>query len=222
MLHGCCHNPTGVDLAPTDWVALGDLCAETGAVPFVDLAYLGLGEGLEEDAAGLRRLAGRLPEMLIAVSGSKNFGLYRERVGAVLAVTSAPGPAAAATGVLANLNRQAYAFPPDHGARVVQTILGDADLRAEWQAELFAMRARMAANRAALAAALQAETGSDRFAFLGTGRGMFSLIGADPDEVLRLREAYGLYLVGDGRMNVAGLTAATIPQVARAIAQVLG
>ena len=218
LLHGCCHNPTGADLLPDDWQEIAALCARTGAIPFVDMAYQGFGAGLEADAAGVRLLAATLPEVLIAASCSKNFGLYRERVGTVLIVTEAK---AAAEGVLAGMNRQNFAFPPDHGARVVQEILGDEALGVLWRGELEGMRRAMEGNRRALAVALRATTGSDRFGFLAAHRGMFSLIGATPAQVDRLREDHGIYLVGDGRMNVAGLTPDTIPRVARALAEVL-
>lgn len=218
LLHGCCHNPTGADLLLDDWQEIAALCARTGAIPFVDMAYQGFGAGLEADAAGVRLLATALPEVLIAASCSKNFGLYRERVGTVLIVTEAK---AAAEGVLAGMNRQNFAFPPDHGARVVQEILGDEALGALWRDELEGMRRAMEGNRRALAVALRAATGSDRFGFLAAHRGMFSLIGATPAQVDRLREDHGIYLVGDGRMNVAGLTPETIPRVARALAEVL-
>ena len=218
LLHGCCHNPTGADLLLDDWQEIAALCARTGAIPFVDMAYQGFGAGLEADAAGVRLLAAGLPEVLIAASCSKNFGLYRERVGTVLIVTEAK---AAAEGVLAGMNRQNFAFPPDHGARVVQEILGDEALGALWRGELEGMRRAMEGNRRALAVALRAATGSDRFGFLAAHRGMFSLIGATPAQVDRLREDHGIYLVGDGRMNVAGLTPETIPRVARALAEVL-
>ena len=218
LLHGCCHNPTGADLLPDVWQEIAALCARTGAIPFVDMAYQGFGAGLEADAAGVRLLAATLPEVLIAASCSKNFGLYRERVGTVLIVTEAK---AAAEGVLAGMNRQNFAFPPDHGARVVQEILGDEALGALWRGELEGMRRAMEGNRRALAVALRAATGSDRFGFLAAHRGMFSLIGATPAQVDRLREDHGIYLVGDGRMNVAGLTPETIPRVARALAEVL-
>lgn len=218
LLHGCCHNPTGADLLPDDWQEIAALCARTGAIPFVDMAYQGFGAGLEADAAGVRLLATALPEVLIAASCSKNFGLYRERVGTVLIVTEAK---AAAEGVLAGMNRQNFAFPPDHGARVVQEILGDEALGALWRDELDGMRRAMEGNRRALAVALRAATGSDRFGFLAAHRGMFSLIGATPAQVDRLREDHGIYLVGDGRMNVAGLTPETIPRVARALAEAL-
>lgn len=218
LLHGCCHNPTGADLTLADWQEIAALCARTGAIPFVDMAYQGFGAGLEEDAAGVRHLAACLPEVLIAASCSKNFGLYRERVGVVLIVTEGK---AAAEGVLAGMNRQNFAFPPDHGARVVQEILDDPALRAEWRDELAGMRTMMAGHRRALAQALRDATGSDRFGFLAAHQGMFSLIEATPEQVETLRAEHGIYLVGDGRMNVAGLTNDTIPRVAQAIAQVL-
>jgi aromatic-amino-acid transaminase len=163
-------------------------------------------------------LASNLPEVFVAASCSKNFGLYRERVGAVLIVTDAKP---AADGVLAGMNRQNFAFPPDHGARVVQDILGDDALAATWRAELEGMRQGMQANRRALADALRRATGSDRFGFLAAHKGMFSLIGATPQQVDILRETHGIYLVGDGRMNVAGLTPDAVPRVAQALAQVL-
>ncbi len=218
LLHGCCHNPTGADLTLADWSVVADLLGRRGAVPFVDLAYQGFGEGVEADAAGLRVLAAHLPEVLIAASCSKNFGLYRERVGVVLAVCADAGTQRLVQGTLAWLNRQSFAFPPDHGARVVTTILEDDALRADWLAELGTMRAGMDANRAALAAALRTETGSDRFGFLAAHRGMFSLLGLTEAEVAHLRTGHGIYMVDDSRLNIAGLTAATIPIVARAVA----
>ena len=221
LLHACCHNPTGVDLQPDDWRAVGKICQYTGAIPFVDAAYLGFGQGLEEDAAGLRMLTGMVPEMLLAVSCSKNFGVYRDRAGIAMAVTRDAGRAEAAGGLLAWLNRQNFTFPPDHGARAVQTVLGDADLTDLWRGELREMRENLQANRAGFAAELRRITGSDRFGFLTAHQGMFSLLGATPDQVDRLRDEFGIYLVGDGRLNVAGLTPETIPVVARAIAEVM-
>lgn len=221
LVHGCCHNPTGVDLTLDDWHALGELCLSTGAIPFVDMAYLGFGQGIEEDAAGMRLLAAMLPEMLIAASCSKNFGLYRDRVGIAMALCGDEKAATATGGMLAWLNRQNFAFPPDHGARAVQTILGDAGLTDLWREELREMREGMQANREALAAELQRITGSDCFAFLAAHRGMFSLLGASEAQVERLRKDHGIYLVFDSRMNVAGLTPETIPLVAKAVAEVM-
>ncbi|MEE4120214.1 MAG: amino acid aminotransferase [Paracoccaceae bacterium] len=221
LLHGCCHNPTGVDLAPGDWARVARDCAARGLLPMVDLAYQGFGDGVEADVAGLRSLARAVPELLLCVSGSKTFGLYRDRVGAVLAVTGDAPARERVAARLAGLNRQAYAFPPDHGARLVTMILADPALRADWEAELAGMRARIAAMRGALADALRRETGSDRFGFLAGQRGMFSLIGATPAQMEDLREEHALYAVQDGRINVAGLTPATVAPAARAIATVL-
>lgn len=220
LLHGCCHNPTGADLREADWRAIADVLNATGAIPFVDIAYQGFGDGLEADAAGLRYLAAQVPEMLIAASASKNFGLYRERVGIALAVTAGGVARDAATGLLAHMNRLSFSFPPDHGARIVMHILQDDALRAMWQTELEQMRQRMAGNRMALAQALRAATGSDRFGFVAAQKGMFSIIGITPTEVDILRNDHAIYVVEDGRMNFAGLTEASVPIVARAIAGV--
>ncbi len=220
LLHGCCHNPTGADLDLSDWDRLADLLVARGATPFIDVAYQGFGAGLDEDAAGLRRLASRVPEALIAASCSKNFGLYRDRVGIVIALTENADRQAAMQGTLSWLNRQNFAFPPDHGARVVQTIMADDELRADWRAELEEMRQGMAINRQALAGALREATRSDRFGFLAQHRGMFSLLGLSGAEVERLRAEHAIYLIDDSRMNIAGLTEATIPVVAEAVAQI--
>ncbi|MFC7702855.1 aromatic amino acid transaminase [Plastorhodobacter daqingensis] len=221
LLHGCCHNPAGADLARTEWEALASVLAERGAVPFVDMAYQGFGAGLDQDAAGLRILAARLPEVLVAASCSKNFGLYRDRVGMAMALCADATARDTVQGTLAWLNRQNFAFPPDHGARVVQTILDDAALCDSWKTELEAMRLAMEANRRALADALRDATRSDRFGFLAAHQGMFSLLGLTPGQVARLRDDHGIYLVDDSRLNIAGLTEATIPVVAEAVAKVL-
>ena len=219
LLHGCCHNPTGVDLVAQDWAEIGALLSRRGAVPFIDMAYQGFGEGLDADAGGLRHLAARLPEVLVAASCSKNFGLYRERVGIAMAIVDATQRSNLAA-VLAGLNRQNFAFPPDHGARVVSTILGDVALRHQWESELAEMRNRVQTNRRALAEALRDETGSDRFAGVGAEQGMFSLLPLSPEEVQRLRVEHGVYLLDDGRANMAGLSVRNSTACARAIASV--
>ncbi len=221
ILHGCCHNPSGADLSDADWEEVAALCNDTGAIPLIDMAYQGFGTGLDADAAGTRILAERVPTLFVAASCSKNFGLYRDRAGVALAVTTEGAPRAAAQGQLTAMNRNNFSFPPDHGARVVQTILQDPSLRRVWDDELTQMRDTMALNRRRLADALRAETGSDRFGFLAAHQGMFSIIPGTPDQIATLREDHALYLVGDGRMNVAGLTEARIPHVARAMAEVL-
>ncbi len=220
LLHGCCHNPTGVDLGLQDWAEIGALLERRGAIPFVDMAYQGFGEGLDADAAGLRHLAARLPEMLVAGSCSKNFGLYRERVGIAMAVVP-EGQRARLAGTLAGLSRQVFAFPPDHGGRVVSTILGDPALRIMWSRELDEMRLRVAANRRGLADALRTATGSDRFGFISGQRGMFSLLPLSPAQIETLRAAHGIYMLGDGRVNMAGLNEASVPVLAQAMAEVL-
>ncbi len=220
LLHGCCHNPTGVDLNAQDWAEIAALLERRGAVPFIDMAYQGFGEGLDADAGGLRHLSARLPEVLVAASCSKNFGLYRERVGLAMAVVPEAVRSNLA-GALAGLNRKVFAFPPDHGGRVVSTILSDTALRTLWQNELEDMRLRVAQNRQALAQALQAETNSDRFASVATQRGMFSLLPLSSDQVAQLRAEHGIYMLGDGRANLAGLNDFSIPVCAQAIAKVL-
>ncbi|MEM9247329.1 MAG: aromatic amino acid transaminase [Pseudomonadota bacterium] len=221
LLHGCCHNPTGVDLAPEDWGTLAQLCIDTDVLPMVDLAYHGFGDGLDADVAGLRRMAALVPEMLICVSGSKNLGLYRDRAGGLLALCADTRGRAALAANLATLNRLSISFPPDHGARLVTMILKDTGLRAQWETELGTMRARIGAMRASLAEALCRETNDTRFAALARQRGMFSLLPATPEQMLRLRTDHAVYGVDDGRINLAGLTNETVDHVARAVADVL-
>ena len=217
LLHACCHNPTGANLTLPQWAAVADLLEKTGAIPFIDIAYQGFGDGLEQDAAGMRLLASRLPELLIAASCSKNFGIYRERTGILIAVSPSVDMRAVVQGNLAFLNRQNYSFPPDHGARLVTMILNDPALRADWQAELEEVRQNMLSLREALAHELRRLSGSDRFGFLAQHRGMFSRLGATPEQVETLRREHGIYMVGDSRMNIAGLNARTVPILAKAI-----
>jgi aspartate/tyrosine/aromatic aminotransferase len=217
LLHACCHNPTGANLTLPQWTAVADLLEKTGAIPFVDIAYQGFGDGLEADAAGTRLLAGRLPEVLIAASCSKNFGIYRERTGILIAISPKADMRAVVQGNLAFLNRQNFSFPPDHGARLVTMILNDPELRADWQAELEEVRLNMLTLRTELATELRRLSGSDRFGFLAQHRGMFSRLGATPEQVETLRRDHGIYMVGDSRMNIAGLNARTVPILAKAI-----
>jgi len=217
LLHGCCHNPTGANLTGPEWSAVADLLVAKNATPLIDIAYQGFGDGLEADAAGTRLIASRLPETLIAASCSKNFGIYRERTGILMAVAPDATARDKAQATLAYLNRQNFSFPPDHGARLVTMILNDADLRAEWEAELEAVRTSMLDLRTQLANALRERSGSDRFGFIAQHRGMFSRIGATPEQVLKMREDHGIYMVGDSRMNIAGLNAQTVPILADAI-----
>ena len=219
LLHGCCHNPSGADPDPETWERVATLLRERGALPFIDLAYQGFGEGLEADAAATRAFAAH-GECLIAASCSKNFGIYRERTGVLMAVSGDDGVARLAQANLAYLNRQNYSFPPDHGARIVTTVLGDEGLRAAWLAELEEIRTGMMALREGLAAELRRLTNSDRFDFLLSHKGMFSRLGASPEQVERMRAEHGIYMVGDSRINVAGLNARTVPVLARAMVDV--
>ncbi len=217
LLHGCCHNPTGANLSLAEWRELTEFVNTRGAVPMIDLAYQGFGDGLDADVEGLRHMAGAVPEMLIAASCSKNFGVYRDRVGAAFVMSETPKMAEVTTSNLGSLNRLNYSFPPDHGAKVVATVLGDPELRSDWMAELEAMRLRMLELRQGLADALRRETNSDRFDFVTAHRGMFSRLGASPEQVAALRKDHGIYVVGDSRINVAGLPADGLEKLAKAL-----
>ncbi len=220
LLHGCCHNPTGANLNMVQWQDVVNLINERGLVAMIDIAYQGFGDGLEEDAQAVRLVASSVKECLIAASCSKNFGVYRERTGLLMAVSADAGQTALNQATLAFLNRQNYSFPPDHGARVVTTILMDEALRAEWQAELEETRLSMLGLRKQLADELQRLSGSDRFGFIAQHRGMFSRLGASPELVEKLRTDHGIYMVGDSRLNIAGLNATTVPILAKAIVDV--
>ena len=221
LLHGCCHNPTGANLGSDDWQALTDFVLEKNVTPFVDIAYQGFGDGLAKDAANLRMMAARVPEMLIAASCSKNFGLYRDRVGCAMAVCSSAEQHAVVSRNLAVLNRLNYSFAPDHGAACVAIILGDTALRAEWESELNDMRATMMTIRQDLADALRRQCNSDRFDFIAEHRGMFSRLGLATPEVEALRTDHGMYVVGDSRINIAGLSGGRHEPFANAVAAVL-
>lgn len=217
LLHGCCHNPTGVNPNLTEWKAIVDLLKSSGATPMVDIAYQGFGDGLEEDAAAVRLIAASLPECLIAASCSKNFGIYRERTGLLMAVSADASRTSLHQGTLNHLNRQNFSFPPDHGARLVTMILTDPELRADWETELEEMRQNMLRIREQLAGELQRLSGSDRFGYIAQHRGMFSRLGASPELVEKMRADHGIYMVGDSRLNIAGLNAETVPLLAKAI-----
>ncbi|HSG37129.1 MAG TPA: amino acid aminotransferase [Paracoccaceae bacterium] len=217
LLHGCCHNPTGANLDAAQWDEVIALLKAKGAVPLVDIAYQGFGDGLAEDGAATRMVAAGMDECLIAASCSKNFGIYRERTGILMAVARDDAQAKLAQANLAFLNRQNYSFPPDHGARIVSTILGDPALRADWEAELEEIRNTMLGLRTQLADELRRLSNSDRFDFIAHHRGMFSRIGTTPEKVEKMRADSGIYMVSDSRMNIAGLNAQTIPILAKAI-----
>jgi aromatic-amino-acid transaminase len=216
LLHGCCHNPTGANLTIEQWGEVADLLERTGAVPMIDLAYQGFGDGLEEDAAGSRLIASRLPEVLIAASCSKNFGIYRERTGCLM-VLGSEETRKTVQGNLAYLNRQTYSFPPYHGQALVTRVLTDPALRAEWEAELEEVRTGMLDLRKQLADELRKLSNSDRFDFVAEHRGMFSRLGASPEQVAKMKADAAIYMVGDSRINIAGLNAKTVPLLAKAL-----
>ncbi len=222
LLHGCCHNPTGANLEMSIWRAITDLVIEKGVVPFIDIAYQGFGDGLDEDAGPLRYMASRVPEMFIAASCSKNFGLYRDRVGVAIMIAEDAQTAEIAQGNLAVLNRLNYSFAPDHGAAVVGLILSKPELRSDWLNELNDMRQTMLKIRTDLADALRQQCNSDKFDFIAHHRGMFSRLGLSPLQVEALRDDHAVYVVGDSRINIAGLSGGRHHPFAVSVAKVLG
>jgi aspartate aminotransferase len=221
LLHACCHNPTGADLGAGQWQALVDLIATRRLVPFVDLAYQGLADGLESDVFGLRLLASRVPQLVLAVSCSKNFGLYRERAGVLSVIAEDAKVAAAIATHEARTARRMYSMPPDHGAAIAAHVLGDPQLRIEWETELRAMVSRMKSLRALLADRLSARRPGTDFSWVTRHRGMFSLLGLDAAAIEALRSEHHVYLPPDGRINVAGVSETNVERVADAIAAVL-
>lgn len=217
LLHGCCHNPTGANLTLDQWSEVIAILDKTGAIPLIDLAYQGFGDGLDADAEPTRLVARSLPEVLIAASCSKNFGIYRERTGILMALAQNTEARDLSQGAMAFLNRQNFSFPPDHGARIVSTILTDDALRTDWAAELEDVRNTMLGLRDQLATELRDLSGSDRFDFIAHHRGMFSRLGATPEQVAKLKSDAAIYMVGDSRLNIAGLNRDTVPVLARAI-----
>ena len=216
LLHGCCHNPTGADISFEAWQAITALANKNGFVPFVDMAYLGFGDGLEQDGGGLKFMADNIEEMMIATSCSKNFGLYRERTGAALLVGDTLSNAQKAKGRILTLARASYTMPPDHGAALVADILTDSVLTAVWKQELIMMQQRIIGLRQSLVNTLAAK-GCDQFSFIADHKGMFSMTGLSPDKIMRLRDEFAIYAVGDGRINVAGLQEQQIDALATAL-----
>ena len=221
LLHGCCHNPTGADLSPEQWAALADFMAGRGLIPFIDIAYQGFGQGLEEDAAGLRLMAAKMPEMLVAASCSKNFSVYRDRAGAAMLLGRNAAQADAAFSQLLSVGRGIWSMPPDHAAACVRIVLEDKELRTDWRSELESVRTRMLDLRRNFAEALRRASNSDRFDFIAGQRGMFSRLGLTTEQVTRLRDEHGVYIVGDSRFNVAGLPGDRLDELATKIVSVL-
>ena len=221
LLHGCCHNPTGADPTPAQWKAIGDAVAKQGVLPLIDFAYQGFADGISEDGAGLAELARPGAELLAVSSFSKNFSLYKERVGAVMALAPDAKAAEAVQSQLNKVIRANYSNPPAHGAEVVTTILRDPDLRTQWEGEVAAMRSRINGMRHALVDALAAAGAPGDYSFMTRQRGMFSFSGLTKEQVARLKDDFAIYIVGSGRINVAGLTPANVRRVAECIAKVV-
>lgn len=220
LLHGCCHNPCGADLSLEQWGVVADMAEAQGFVPFVDIAYQGFGDGLEEDAAGLRLLAERVPEMIIAASCSKNMGLYRERTGAVMFVCQDRANAEALVSQALVAARRVYSMPPAHGALIAGRILSDQALDEIWRTELVDMCGRMNGLRTGLREKLEAASSRD-FAFIEKEKGMFSFLGLSTEQAIRLREEYSVYMLDSSRINVAGVNARNIDYLAQSVASVL-
>jgi aspartate aminotransferase len=220
LLHGCCHNPSGADLSQEQWRAVSELAQKNGFLVFVDLAYQGFGDGVDADAFGVRLLTDALPELLVASSCSKNFGLYRERTGSLCVVTQAAGQAAAVVTHLNKIVRGIYSMPPAHGAAIVETLLADPRLKTQWFDELSQVRLRIKGLRTALANAMQQRLDDDRFRFIEQQQGMFSFLGLTPAQVEQLQQQFSVYAASSSRINIAGLSIENMGYVADAIAAV--
>ncbi len=221
LFHGCCHNPTGIDPTAEQWEELAKLTAELNLLPFFDFAYQGLGNGLREDAKGIEIFAKYHREFLVSSSFSKNFGLYNERVGAITVVSDNADRCNVLFSQLKIAVRSNYSNPPAHGAKIVETVLSDATLRAEWEAEVAEMRSRIKTMRNAMVQKLQDLGVNQDFSFINDQNGMFSFSGLNKEQVARLRSEFGVYIVGSGRINVAGITTKNIDALCSAIAKVL-
>ncbi len=221
LLHASCHNPTGQDLTDQQWMQVAEVIKRRRLLPFMDIAYQGLGADLEADAAPIRLLARSVPEMLVAASCSKNFGLYRERTGLLIVLAETAERAAIGSGQLGRLARTIYSMPPDHGAAIVDRVLSQPELRQQWSAELAQMATRINDLRRLLASALTQHLRGADFSWIERQRGMFSRIEMAPERVVALREQHHVYVAPDGRMNIAGISPKNVGHVAESIAAVL-
>lgn len=221
LLHGACHNPTGVDMPLAVWREIASLAKTQGFIPFIDMAYHGLADGISQDLLGIEALADEVEELFIAYSCSKNFGLYRERTGAAIVIAKDASIAQKAKATLLQLSRSSYTMPPDHGASIVELILTDENLKNEWVTELDFMRNRIISLRHLLTESLATKLGDRRFDFIRAHKGMFSMLGFTPKQIDYLRNEKGIYIVGDSRMNLAGLTEANIDYLTDAIAELI-
>ena len=221
LLHGCCHNPTGADLSNQQWDQIADLALECGFIPYIDTAYQGLGDGLDEDAYGVRMMADRLPELVIASSCSKNFGLYRERTGSITFITETPEQADIVAAQAMSVARQIYSMPPAHGALLVSLILGDKQLRANWEEELTEVRTRIQSMRSLLADNIQQNAAGIDFSHIKQQKGMFSFLGLNTAQLDQLREEFAIYIVSSSRVNLAGINSSNIDYLSDSIISVL-
>jgi aspartate aminotransferase len=221
LLHASCHNPTGIDPDEAQWRAIADVIEERELLPFVDVAYQGFATGLDADVFIVRELAARVPEMIVCTSCSKNFGLYRDRVGALFVVAADSQTRDIVQSQANNLVRTMYSMPPDHGAAIVETILHDEALRADWEAEVGEMRERLQQMRELLDDALRAEAPEHDFSHVVRARGMFCFLGVSTEQVQRLKKDHAVYMVDSSRINIAGITAGNVGHIARSVAAVL-
>lgn len=221
LVHGCCHNPCGADLSQSQWHTFIDLCEAQSLIPFIDMAYQGFGHDLQQDAYGVRLAAQQLPELLVAVSCSKNFGLYRERVGAAFVLSQGVSSAAAVDSHMKSVTRGMYSMPPSHGASIVANILGSSVLSAQWADELAHMRTRIQQVRLDLSQGLRLALSDDRFDFIPNERGMFSFLGITPEQVQRLAGDYSIYMAGSSRINLAGLNGSNVQYCVDALEKVI-
>lgn len=221
LLHGCCHNPTGADLSQEQWQVILELAQKTGFIPFIDTAYQGFGDGLEEDAYGMRLLANNLPEVIIAASCSKNFGLYRERVGIAVMITENSQQRQAIQTQIQSIARGIYSMPPSYGGALVNIILHDDALRTEWMDEVEAMRLRMQNLRALLVDKMNEYGSSKDFEFVKKQKGMFSFLCITPEQVQAVRDQHSVYFVGSSRVNIAGISNSNVDTLAKALVSVL-
>lgn len=221
LLHGCCHNPTGADINPEQWDQVLDVLEARNLLPFIDVAYQGFGDGLNQDVYGLRQAVKRLPEVLIASSCSKNFGLYRERTGAAVVVSQTAEIANAAKSHIMTAARRCYSMSPYHGGGIAGLVMSDPGLRDEWQTELEEVRNRMNGLRQELADGLNAAQSKIDFSFVGQSKGMFCYLGIPLEDVLALRSEFGIYFLDSTRINIAGLSEENLPTVIKRVAEVV-
>lgn len=221
LLHGCCHNPTGADLTNEQWDSIADLALERGFIPFIDTAYQGLGNGLDQDAYGMRMMAERLPEVIIASSCSKNFGLYRERTGSITFIAETSEQADIVVSQAMSTARSIYSMPPAHGALLVSMVLGDPQLRSQWEAELEEVRLRIKSMRNLLCDSLENNAAGMDFSHIKRQNGMFSFLGITTPQLERLRTEFGIYIVSSTRINLAGVNSNNIKHLTQSLLTVL-